>query len=192
MKFENQRQPILIFFFFASILFMVISCPLVINGANQSIDLPKGQTLYTQFSLFYEVDTHITTNYRKGFLVPVNTKVKLVTVTKKTIVVTLPSDQNLTIQNVEGFSGENIKGIFARTLSKNPVDLSQFTPETQKAIKEGQVKPGMSKAAVIVALGYPPKHKTPTLELNQWRYWQNRFGTFVVHFENDQVVRIQN
>lgn len=192
MKFENQRQPILIFFFFASILFMVISCPLVINGANQSIDLPKGQTLYTQFSLFYEVDTHITTNYRKGFLVPVNTKVKLVTVTKKTIVVTLPSDQNLTIQNVEGFSGENIKGIFARTFSKNPVDLSQFTPETQKAIKEGQVKPGMSKAAVIVALGYPPKHKTPTLELNQWRYWQNRFGTFVVHFENDQVVRIQN
>lgn len=49
----------------------------------------------------------------------------------------------------------------------------------------------MSKDAVIAALGYPPKHQTPTLKGNQWRYWRTLFKTFVVHFEDDKVDNIQ-
>jgi hypothetical protein len=48
----------------------------------------------------------------------------------------------------------------------------------------------MRKSAVIVALGYPPKHKTPSLEANQWRYWSSRFGSFLVHFQDDKVSQI--
>lgn len=56
----------------------------------------------------------------------------------------------------------------------------------------GQVKVGMRKSAVVVAMGYPPKHKTPNLEANQWQYWMNRFNTILVLFENDRVTLIQD
>ncbi len=149
------------------------------------------EKLYTQFSLMYEKNVHRTTNYRKGVLLPVNSEVSLIKKTGKSIVVALEGGQKLTIENIENYSGENIDGIFARTFSAQKVDLTPFSELERNAIAAGEVKTGMSRKAVIVALGYPPKHKTPSLQSNQWRYWRNRFGTFVVHFENDHVSKIQ-
>jgi hypothetical protein len=152
----------------------------------------KGQILYTQFSLFYEANRHRTTNYRVGTLVPVNTEVKFVNATSRTIIVTLPNGQNLKIENIAEYSGEKIDGIFTRTFDVKPIDLSGFSEDEKKAIMSGEVILGMKKAAVLIALGYPPKHKTPNLELDQWQYWQNRFNTFIVHFENGKVAQIQD
>ncbi len=149
------------------------------------------EKLYTQFSLMYEKNVHRTTNYRKGVLLPVNSEVSLIKKKGKNIVVTLEGGQQLTVENVEQYSGENLDGIFSRTFSPQKVDLTPFSEMERKAIASGEVKPGMSKKAVIIAIGYPPKHKTPSLESNQWRYWRNRFGTFVVHFENDRVTQVQ-
>jgi hypothetical protein len=123
---------------------------------------------------------------------PANTEVVFVQAKKNEIVVTLPWGQNLKIENVQEYSGEDIDGIFTRTFSTERVDLGRFTEDELKAIKTGEVKPGMTKAAVIVAIGYPPKHKTPSLESDHWRYWQNRFGTFLVNFDNDKVASIKN
>jgi hypothetical protein len=152
----------------------------------------KGQVLYTQFSLYYENSRHLTTNYRKGILVPVNTEVKFVESNSTDILVSLPDGENLYIENVEAYSGEEIDGIFTRTLAEKPVDLAPYSVEERKAILAGEVVPGMSKNAVILALGYPPKHRTPSLQLDHWQYWRNRFKTFLVYFENGKVVRIQN
>jgi len=152
----------------------------------------KGQTYYTQFSLFHEGHTHRTTNYRKGILVPVNTEVVFTKATKKEIIVKLADGSNLTVANIEDFSGEKIDGIFIRTFSTNKVELAKFTDVERNAILGGFVETGMSKGAVLVALGYPPKHQTSSLLANQWRYWQNRFNTFVVHFKDDRVSQIQD
>jgi hypothetical protein len=152
----------------------------------------KGDILYTQFSLFFERDCHVTTNYRRGGLLPVNTAVTFVKSSRNKIIVTLPGGRELTIENISDFSGENIDGIFSRTLSRAKVDLAQFTEAERAAIMDGKVAVGMRKGAVLVALGYPPRHKTPSLESNAWRYWSSRFGTFLVHFEDGKVVRVQN
>jgi len=57
------------------------------------------------------------------------------------------------------------------------------------AIKRGRVVNGMSKKAVLVAYGYPPEHRTSSLESNTWIYWRNQFGTFRVCFdENDKTI----
>lgn len=177
-------------------VFVVTCFCLAVFYANPTLASQKskesGEKLYTQFSLMYEKNVHRTTNYRKGVLLPVNSEVSLIKKTRKTIVVALDGGQQLTIENIEDYSGENIDGIFTRTFSPQKVDLSPFSEMERNAIAAGEVKAGMSKKAVIVAIGYPPKHKTPSLQSNQWRYWRNRFGTFVVHFENDQVVRIQD
>lgn len=85
-----------------------------------------------------------------------------------------------------------MSGIFKRTFASTKVSLEQFTELERKAIRAGEVKAGMSKAAVIVAIGYPPKHRTASLESDSWRYWQNRFNTFVVVFKDEKVDAITN
>jgi hypothetical protein len=195
MKFLSHRKLFYLFALFsASLLTILIFASLICTAEPKGIaaSTPKGQTLYTQFSLFYEGYCHVTTNYRKGILVPVNTEVKFVRVGGGSIIVALPDGHNLEIRNIEAYSGENIDGIFTRTFATKPVDLLQFTEEEKKSIIAGEVQSGMRKSAVIIALGFPPKHKTPNLQLDQWQYWHNRFATFVVHFEKDQVTQIEN
>ncbi|MBM3346015.1 MAG: outer membrane protein assembly factor BamE [Betaproteobacteria bacterium] len=100
----------------------------------------------------------------------------------------LPEGRELRIRNVKKYSGEELDGIFSRTLGKAKVDLDSFTKSERTTIMEGQVEPGMSKAAVLRALGYPPKHQTPSLSGNEWTYWRNRVTRFVVRFADDKVV----
>ena len=152
----------------------------------------KGTKLYTQFSLYEEDGVHRTTNYRKGIFVPVNTLFTLVEIDDEEIVLKSANGKELILANIEPFSGEAVPGIYERTLGVHPLDLSAFTNAERKAIAYGAVEVGMSKEAVLVALGYPPKHKTPSLTDNQWRYWQNRTNTFLVIFEDNNVKLIRN
>ena len=62
---------------------------------------------------------------------------------------------------------------------------------TRKLIEEGTVEPGMTKDEVLMALGYPPVHRTPSLSASMWTYWANRWATFEVYFDGDKVSRVQ-
>jgi len=153
------------------------------------------QTWYTQFTLQYEKGVHRTTNYRKGIVVPINTPVKVLARSGNTIRVMLqPSGPELSIENERDFSGEDLQGIFDRTFKPAPVDLSRYTPEQLKVIQSGDRFGliGMDRDGVIHAIGYPPKHHTPSLGLNTWKYWYTRFNTFAVEFVNDRVERLRS
>jgi hypothetical protein len=117
-------------------LFVVALFGIGVEAAQKAVLAEKGEKLYTQFSLFYEKDHHITTNYRKGILVPVNTEVEFVKATKKRITVKIPS-YNVTVdfENEEDYSGQNIGGIFKRTFAGQPVDLAGFSDAERSSIK---------------------------------------------------------
>jgi hypothetical protein len=163
----------------------------VASSKNSASKIRKNQILYTQHSLYYEDNRFLTTNYLKGTLLPINSEVKFTGYNAARIVVTLPDGQDLFIVNIENFTKEDIHGIFSRTLAETPADLSQFTEDEKQSIMLGEVKIGMSKSAVIAAIGYPPKHKTPNLQMNQWIFWKNRFVTTVISFDNEKVVNIR-
>ena len=190
LRMKSLSRPFILALTTACGIFLA-PAPQLIAADTNAISSLKGDKLYTQFSLFYEKNIHRTTNYRKGVFVPINTEVTFVKASKNEIDVIIPDDTDLKIVNVEKFSGENINGIFHRTFGKNPVDLSRFSAKEKNSIVAGEVEPDMSKDAVIAALGYPPKHQTPSLKSNQWRYWHNRFNTFIVHFEDDKVKNVQ-
>ncbi len=185
----KKTSTYLIVFSMLWLAILLLSLPICTANTFQTA---KGQMFYTQFSLYYEGSCHRTTNYRKGVLVPINTAVKLIKVIDESIFVTLPNGQELEIINIKQYSGEGIEKIFSRTFAINPVDLSVFTEDERESILLGEVTLGMRKTAVIAALGYPPKHKTPNLESDQWQYWNNRFNTFIVSFENGKVTQIQD
>ena len=173
-----------------------------VGGCKKNIDstvtvLPAsiqiGKLYYSQVTMQQEKGRYRTSNYRRGFLIPVNTKISLVSIDGKHITVKLvDSNQVLLIENVKKHTNDKPYEAFEKLFSQQKVGLSKFTKEEQAFIALGKVEKGMSKKAVVVAIGYPPKTKTPSLDVNQWRYWSSRFNTFLVHFEKDKVVRIQD
>ncbi|MGZ8931374.1 MAG: hypothetical protein ACXW0O_10330 [Methylosarcina sp.] len=151
------------------------------------------KTYYTQFVIRYEKGTHLTTNYRRGGLIPVNTPVRLLNIDRKTIEVELDnSGQKLEIKNVEKHTGDDVYRAFDKLFSSRKVNLSKFARVEQEQIQSGTVAKGMSKEAVTVAIGYPPITETASLNSDTWVYWSSRFNRFNVHFKNGKVSRIED
>ena len=155
------------------------ACHSPIEGAP-----PPGGTYYTQSTLQYEQGRYRTTNYRRGFVLPINTKVSLVSMDDAEIVVRIvDSGADLTVENVPKHTNDTTLGAFAKLFGAAPVDLSRFSEGEQQAIRAGHAQVGMSKDAVLAALGHPPAVGTPSLDEDTWKYWDSRFTTFVVRFD---------
>ncbi|MDD5320072.1 MAG: hypothetical protein PHD43_05555 [Methylococcales bacterium] len=174
-------------------LFVTTGCTKKLDDATLPANIKIGDVYYTQVSLQYEKGQHVTTNYRRGLLLPINSQVILKDITNKTIVVdVLPVHFELVIKNAPKHTGDNTTQAFAKLFAKNKVNLSGYSELEREKIKAGQVAKGMQKKAVIAAIGYPPQTETPNLQVNQWTYWSSRFDRFIVYFENDHVTRIQD
>jgi hypothetical protein len=72
---------------------------------------------------------------------------------------------------------------------ENPADLvTAFPVEPQEAIWEARVIPGMTKEQVLIAIGYPPTHRTTSTTsttINEWTYWSNRWRTYKLQFNRE-------
>jgi len=71
-------------------------------------------------------------------------------------------------------------------------NVQSLSQADQAGIAQGQIFQGMSKQGVILAVGYPPEHQTPSLDGDVWRYWVNRANTIEVYFTNGVVSGIRN
>lgn len=182
------------YIFIAIALFAFVGCSSKRLGDTPSSSGAKtGDIYYAQVSFQYEKGRHLTTNYRRGILVPVNTQVLLEDIDSEGIDLEIsPSHTPLRIENVEKHTGDSPAQAFAKLFGKNKLDLSRFSKLERENILAGKIAKTMSKKAVIAAIGYPPITETPNLSVNQWTYWNSRFDRFVVHFENDRVSRVQD
>lgn len=175
-----------------TILFLLLTSVALSTADAARVPAKAGDRFYTQFSFYCEGDKHIATNYRRGTLVPINTLVEYVKSTRSKITVRrLESDKKLDIANVQKYSGELIAGIFTRTFGREKVALDGFSEREQRNIRKGTIATGMSKKAVIRAIGYPPVHRTPSLDGQSWIYWRHRLATYVVSFNGDKVSNVQ-
>ena len=72
------------------------------------------------------------------------------------------------------------------------VSLDGFSEIDRKGISEGVAYEGMTKDGVRIALGYPSRNRTPSLEGNVWTYWTNRFRTRTIEFDdNGKVAKVR-
>jgi hypothetical protein len=141
---------------------------------------------YTRIGFFYEKGTHKTTNYLRGTWVPINTKVEVLKKTATQIGIRMVgTGEKVKIANKRSISGEGIDGIFDRMFSRDATDLTAYSPKQVKNIMAGNYDPGMTKEEIILAIGYPPKHQTSSLDRNAWRYWRSKFDTVLLYFEDD-------
>ncbi|MGR8930302.1 MAG: hypothetical protein ACU836_06645 [Gammaproteobacteria bacterium] len=183
-------------------LFLGLAATLCFTGCKKQLDfsdpapevnIDSSQIYYTQFSLFQEKNTYRTTNYRRGILIPINTAVTLQAMNSKEAELrVVDTGQPLTIVNVPKHTVDDMQSAFDKIVSLNKVDLHRFSAKERDEIMVGRVAKGMSRDAVIAAIGYPPQNQTPSLSVNDWTYWNNRFDRFIVHFKNDRVENIVN
>ena len=179
-------------------LFLFMTAFLLLQACNRSLSpteldasVKTGSIYYTQVSIMYEKGHHKTTNYRRGKLLPINTPVKLLDISRKRMTVEIqPSGAQLLIVNVIKHTGDDTTQAFKKLFGINKVNLSGLTALEKRNVLAGKVDTGMRKKAVLAAIGYPPRIQTPSLDDDQWTYWSSRYNKFMVHFSNDRVVKV--
>ena len=70
------------------------------------------------------------------------------------------------------------------------INNAAWALEVRQAIAQGKVLIGMTKEQAIVALGYPLPTRTPNLDSNVWRYWQNSTVQYDVYWDNERVSQV--
>jgi hypothetical protein len=177
---------------FIGLGFMFSGC----GGIELSPEIQKSfddnTKLYTTRNMHYSMTRRSakivdTTNYQVGILIPVNSEVTMDDINKRQIIFNYKG-QKIILRNNARYTGVGIAEIAKQYFSKKKTDLSKFSKAERKAIRTAQVIKGMSKKAVLISLGTPPAHVTPSLEMDQWKYWRTRWGTFFINFENGKAI----
>jgi hypothetical protein len=173
----------------------------------------SNQFRYTCCNLHYEKPDISDVNYQQGTLLPAGTRVQIMEVRGNKVTfapvghppITLVlkyGDKQITMDQylAREFLEQDPRAKLAapapapagRKGGKGQATAKPATaPNVRSAIEQGYAEAGMTKEEVLMALGYPPAHRTPSLDSAAWTYWQNRWRTFVVYFDGDKVVRVQ-
>jgi len=195
----KRLMQILMMVFLGFLMVAGVSCG---DGGSNSMKTgpDAGKVLYNRYNIHYYTarDENFASyaNYvdspGHGF-VPYNTALKIGSYRRGFMITIVDTDMVIYFEyNQKNMEGMDIAGYIDLIMSPTPVAYNNLSAKDQQGIKTGQALVGMTKEGVKIALGYPAKHKTPSLEDNTWTYWRNRFRTEVVTFDsNGQVTSIQ-
>jgi len=180
---------------FISLIILVV---LTLTSSPLYADNLSGKSYYTKVNVWYEHPNNIlSTNYHRGTILPIGTKVKIHSIKDEKIQFTPDgSAQMFTIINSKKTSTISTEDLFNRYFSVEAVqagvgDYYQATEADRENINKGIITLGMSKKAVLMAYGYPPTHKTPLLTSDIWYYWYARLHRVNVYFKDDKVFKIE-
>ena len=154
-------------------------------------------TVYLKVNIHYQVHAHDNkasysnwTNPGAGHMIlPVNTPVKIKKWRRKGfIIVNTKDNTEIIFEYHKGRMQMSIEEYLRHITSPTEVSLDNLSHKDKKGVKEGVADIGMTKNGVMTALGYPAAHRTPSLDSNTWTYWTNRFGTYVISFDENGIV----
>jgi hypothetical protein len=176
-----------------SIVYLLVCAVICFSLSVEAADiLPKmvkpevGKQYYTRYNFMYERGTHLTTNYWRGTLVPINSKVKLVSIDDDEMEIEVDGE-TIEFDNVEKFTRRNISEIASELLSPEPIALNKVPAEFRDDLQAGNLRIGMTKEQVLMTRGYPPRHKTPSTDSNTWTYWSSRFVHLTLVFKDGKL-----
>ncbi len=156
--------------------------------SSDSFAESSSKDLYTSYNLWFEKpDSMWSINYKKGALIPAGTKVESVDLGRNKVIFKISENPNKFVINFtpKYHPGIDLEQFRDRLFTNKTFDqlVRGFSKKEIEGIKSGEINPGMSKKAVLVAYGYPPEHVTGSLDMNTWTYWVNRFKKTNVDFD---------
>lgn len=159
---------------------------------KKDADIKAGKTYYLRHNLMYERDTWDATNYWRGSLLPINTKVAVGAIGKNSMLIKWDGG-SLTIENSK-YTKKNMAALAKDMLASQPVPIEKFGEEMAQNISSGTMKKGMTREQIIMTRGHPPAHKTPsiTAENAKWTYWTSRYATETLVISGGKLVEGRN
>lgn len=155
----------------------------------EKISPDVGSDYYTRHNFMYERSKHNTTNYWRGQLMPVNTRVTLVKLSGDKMVLETEDGRRVTFANARKFTQRGIEDIASELLSPSSIPLNRMKEETRRNVLSGTMRLGMTKEEVLMTRGYPPKHETASIQSDRWVYWSSRFVKRTLVFEGGKLTR---
>ncbi len=156
------------------------------------------ETVYTRYNLHYisEMGLHRAsyanwTQHVGHRVLPYNTRVRARIHESGIFFLVADTGMEIGLEYNAGRMGMSAWDYFNLITSPTPVAYDDLSEVDRQGIAAGKAQTGMSKQGVLVALGYPATHQTPSLDWNRWMYWKGRRGSYTVEFDHDgNVVRI--
>ena len=102
---------------------------------------------------------------------------------------TLESGDTVTLALAQKFSLRSLDEIAAELLSDREIPIDRLGDDLANAISQGTMRLGMTREQVLMARGYPPRHKTPSLDGERWVYWSSRFVHRTLLFQDGILVK---
>jgi len=149
----------------------------------------QGRSLVTCCNIHAEGDDINDANYYVGSLVAAGTPVQVQSVTTDSITFTA-AGRKVILHHQYGTAQESMRQYIDKILvADDPrARIASYQSAVQDAIRESRVERGMTRDQVILAIGYPATHKTPSTEASEWLYWYNHWVTYRVEFGPDGKV----
>ncbi len=163
-----------------------VACNSTIVIPSQGARLTNGSRAVTLVNLHAENHRLSALNSQAGDLIPVCTDVTIIAVNKKRLTFRVDGVSQPYVYDFHKVAAEPFAQHLARYFgSRCPRDgIARMSPLDQAGIAAGKPYVGMTKSAITIAMGYPPRHKTPNLTAASWRYWRGRRGLAIV-FDGD-------
>ena len=160
-------------------------------GAVSAADIKEGDQLQTLSNLHPDKQEIHSINYQLPSKIPVCADITVKKVSKGAMVFDYSGTQyefvldkhtkgaDVSLQQAaQAYFGPKCDAAKMKALSK--VD--------QDGIASGRAQVGMTREGVLLAMGRPPFHANPSLDVPEWMYWRNRFARVAVQFDDKDTV----
>lgn len=150
------------------------------------------ETVYTKTNLHIHRNKISAINYQSGSLLPLGTKVHIEKRGRKYYELKAGS-LRFRFYNHRA-TGMSMRDAFDLHFGADPKPrLAELSKRERRLVRRAKVEKGMSKEAVLLSLGYPPPHRTPSTRSPEWTYWRSKMATFRVLFDGeDRVERVDD
>jgi hypothetical protein len=147
---------------------------------------------YTCCNLHHEDDWISDSNYGSLPFIPAGTPVKLKSYGRHRLHVEMDGKE-MRIGLDYGREQETLEQFAEKLIvAEDPrPKIARFPADVREAIRFSQVVAGMSKEQTIIAVGYPQRDETVSLDAPVWNYWASSFGPYrVVWGKNGRIREI--
>lgn len=165
----------------------------VCGAPSVARDLQAGDKVQALANLHPDMQRHVlfTLNYQLPALIPVCSDLTITKVGRKKL--SFEYQGQPFELGYEGFTkdaGVSFQSA-AQTLlgpACNRQGLESLSAVDRDGVRVGVPKVGMTRQGILFAMGRPPVHANPSLDVASWTYWRNRYVRMVITFDSRGVV----
>jgi len=157
---------------------------LQVEGTVNPKDKEPKFAAYTCCNLHYSGDWVSDLNYSSDTRIPAGSPIKILDYGRWRLI-TEVDGKKIRIGLDYGRRQETLAQ-FARKLTVDKdlrFRMANFPGIVQEAIRAAQVMPGMTKEQVVMAVGFPARNETPSVDSADWKLWHTSRISYIVHFD---------